>query len=193
MLKILYTLMVGIVVPVYWYDHGPVNFLWFSDIALLVMLPALWLECSFLVSMMAVGVLPMEFAWLIDFLTGGNLLGIADYMFGAGEMPIYLRVLSGFHIVLPFVMLFSLFRLGYDGRAFPAQTLLTLVILPVTYFFSDPAQNINWVYGPGNQQTIMPPLVYLGMLMMALPIVVYMPMHFILRKTVSARASSLQR
>jgi len=34
-LKIIYTLFVCALVPVYWRQYGPANFLWFSDIALL--------------------------------------------------------------------------------------------------------------------------------------------------------------
>ena len=45
---------------------------------------------------MAVGVLPFEIAWLVDFLTGGNLIGLAAYMFDE-EMGLHMRVLSGFH------------------------------------------------------------------------------------------------
>ena len=39
-----YTLFVCILVPVYWRYYGPANFLWFSDLALLIGLAALWLE-----------------------------------------------------------------------------------------------------------------------------------------------------
>ena len=49
-LKIFYTFFVCVLVPIYWRQYGPANFLWFSDIALLVMVPALWLENSLLVS-----------------------------------------------------------------------------------------------------------------------------------------------
>src|SRR5690606_35092583 len=59
-IKVVYTLFVLLLVPVYWVQHGPANFLWFSDIALLLALAALWLENRFLASMMAVGVLIPE-------------------------------------------------------------------------------------------------------------------------------------
>ena len=36
LVKILYTVGVSVVVPVYWYAYGPSNFLWFSDLALLL-------------------------------------------------------------------------------------------------------------------------------------------------------------
>jgi hypothetical protein len=59
-LKITYTVFVCALVPIYWRQYGPANFLWFSDIALLVLVPALWLENALLVSMMAVSVVFFE-------------------------------------------------------------------------------------------------------------------------------------
>ena len=66
-LKITYTVFVCVLVPVYWRQYGPTNFLWFSDIALLALVPALWLESPLLVSMMALAVLVPELAWNIDY------------------------------------------------------------------------------------------------------------------------------
>ena len=43
-IKIAYTLFICVLVPVYWVQYGPGNFLWFSDIALFVTAAALWLE-----------------------------------------------------------------------------------------------------------------------------------------------------
>jgi len=36
-LKVVYTLFVCALVPIYWREYGPANFLWFSDIALLAL------------------------------------------------------------------------------------------------------------------------------------------------------------
>ncbi len=181
-LKLAYTALVAIVIPVYWVEHGPTNFLWFSDVALIVMLPALWFENALLASMMAVGTLPFEILWLIDFILLGPL-GIADYMWGAGDMPIYLRLLSGFHFVMPPVMVFALWRLGYERRALPAQTVLAWVLLPATYLLTERGEeNINLIYGPTGPQNVIPPFVYLLMYMIVLPLAVHVPMHFLLKK-----------
>lgn len=180
-MKLIYSLMLAVIIPVYWHKHGPANFLWFSDIALLAMLLALWLENALIASMMAVGVLPFEAMWLIDFLTGGPM-GLADYMFGAGNMPVYLRVLSGFHFILPVVIIYSVYTLGYDKRALPAQIILALIILPLTYYFTVPSDNINWVYGLDGKQETMHPLLYLGLLMTGMPLLIHIPMHYLLTK-----------
>jgi hypothetical protein len=87
-IKIPYTIFVCVLVPVYWVERGPANFLWLSDIALLATVPALWMENRFLTSMMAVGVLLPELAWNMDFflrlITGFDVIGLngTGYMFG---------------------------------------------------------------------------------------------------------------
>jgi len=62
---------------------------------------------------------------------------------------LWLRALSLFHVLLPVLLLWLLYWLGYDRRALPATMLLCWVVLPVTYLFTDPAQNINWVFRLG--------------------------------------------
>src|SRR5690606_41616555 len=61
-LALLFTAMTAVIVPIYYREHGPANFLWFSDIALFGMTIALWLESPLIASMMAVGVLLPEAA-----------------------------------------------------------------------------------------------------------------------------------
>jgi hypothetical protein len=180
-----YTLFVAVLVPVYWVHYGPSNFLWFSDIALFAVLIALWRGGCLLHSMMAVGVLPLEVAWTVDFLMGGQAIGLAAYMFDA-ESPLYLRALSLFHLFLPPLIVWMLVRQGYDRRALVAQTGLAWLVLPATRLLTAPEDNINWVYGlsePG--QTFGPPLVYLALFMVALPVLVYLPMHFLLKRLCS--------
>ena len=183
-IKVAYTLMVAVIVPVYLAYYGPANFLWFSDVALVVTGVALWLESPLLVSMMTVGVLLPELLWNITvftrLLTGVRVSGLADYMFDT-RIPKWIRALSLFHVVLPVLMLWMLHRLGYDPRALPAQTALAWVILPLTYAVTKPEDNINWVYGPGArpQRQISPPL-YLAFVLIFFPLIVYVPTHLLL-------------
>jgi hypothetical protein len=85
-LKVGQTAFVGVLVPIYWRQYGPGNFLWFSDVALLTSVPALWYESSLLASAQAVGVLVPETLWLVDFGSGlaarRTPLGLASYMTG---------------------------------------------------------------------------------------------------------------
>ena len=50
-IKVSYTLMVCAIIPIYFAQYGPANFLWFSDIALVTLVAAVWLENSLLASM----------------------------------------------------------------------------------------------------------------------------------------------
>jgi hypothetical protein len=184
-LKIAYTLMVATIVPVYLAHYGLANFLWFSDIALIVTAIALWHESRLLASMMAVGVLLPELLWNVSFfarfLTGVRVSGLADYMFDR-TIPLWIRSLSLFHVPLPLVLLWMLHTLGYDTRALPAQTALAWVILPLTYALTDPKENINWVFGPGGPpQRRLPPRLYLALVLILFPLLVYVPTHVLLR------------
>src|SRR5260370_33967266 len=56
LLKLVVTMFVAVLVPIYWRYYGPGNFLWFSDLALFLTLAALWLESPLLASTQAVSV-----------------------------------------------------------------------------------------------------------------------------------------
>lgn len=183
--KLAYTLFVCVIVAVYAVKYSPGNFLWFSDIALLGAVPALWLESSLLASMLTIGVLLPEVLWNLGYfgqlLTGKRISGLTDYMFDRGR-PLYLRALSLFHVFLPVLLLWMVIRLGYDTRALPAQTLLAWIVLPLTYWLTDPKLNVNWVFGPGSgPQQRMAPLLYLVLLMVIFPVLIYLPTHLLLQ------------
>jgi hypothetical protein len=83
---------------------------------------------------------------------------------------------------MPLVLLWMLNTLGYDPRALLAQTALAWVILPVTYAVTKPEENINWVFGPGGRpQRRLAPGVYLLLVLVVFPLIVYVPTHFLLR------------
>ncbi len=193
--KLGYTLFVIVLVPVYWLQYGPENFLWGSDIALFVTLLALWMENALLASMMALAILLPELAWNLDFfwrLVFGadsiELLG-TRYMFDT-ELPLLVRGLSLFHVMLPVLLVWLVYRLGYARRALIYQTVVAWVVLPATYLLTDPSANINWVRGLGREpQDWMPAPVYLILLMIAFPLVVYLPTHLLLKRLFAATRS----
>jgi hypothetical protein len=183
-LKLAYTAMTAVVLVIYWRKYGPANFLWFSDIALIGSTLALWLESSLIASTLAVGVLLPEALWNLSYfgrlLTGRRITGLTDYMFER-ERPLWLRALSLFHVPLSVVLLWLVWRLGYDPRALPIMLGLAWVVLPVCYFFTDPYKNINWVVGPGGEgvRTRMHPLAYLALLMFAVVPAVCLATHLL--------------
>lgn len=187
-IKVPYTIFVGFLIPVYWARHGPSNFLWFSDIALFGTMIALWFGWRLLAGMMALAVLLPEIAWNIGFFSqlfdGPDLFGLAGYMFDPST-PLHLRGLSLFHVALPPLLVWMLFRLGYDARALPAQTALAWVVLPLSYVYARaPDHNINWTLGIGGDvpQAWMPDWLWVLLLMVAFPLLLYYPTHLLLRR-----------
>jgi hypothetical protein len=192
-LKIAYTLFVCFVVPIYWRRYGPANFLWFSDIALLVTVPALWLESPLLASMMALAVALPELAWNVDFFvrltTGASLMGLSGYMFDR-SIPLFIRALSLFHVGLPLLLIWMVHRFGYDRRALIAQTFVAIIVLSLSYLFSDPRRNVNWVYGFGERpQAKVPAPWFLAFLILMFPLAIYLPTHLVLDKVFGSASS----
>lgn len=183
-MKLAHTAFLGLLVPIYWRRYGPGNFLWFSDIALIGTAIALWLESALVASMMAVGVLVPELGWTLGFfgrlLFGIRATGLAHYMFDT-RMPLWLRGLSLFHVVLPGLLLWLTWRLGYDQRALALQTLLAWIVLPATWLLTDPAKNVNWVFGPnaeGRPRRAAAPR--LALMMLLFPLCAFLPAHLLL-------------
>ncbi len=187
--KVSYTLLVVAVVPSYGVLLGPANFLWLSDVALIGMLAALWLEQRLVASMMAVAVLPLEIAWNVDafagLLAGDAPFGIAGYMFDPEER-LAIRILSGsFHVALPIVLIGTVARLRYDTRALRYQTPLTWTILIASRWLAGPAANVNFTHGfglgSGDPWTPLPGALHLALLMLGIPLAVHLPTHLVLR------------
>jgi hypothetical protein len=183
-IKLAYTLYVAVTVVVYAVKWGPGNFLWFSDIALIGTVPALWLESSLLAGMMTISILLPEVLWNLSFFvqlaTRKRVSGLTDYMFDRSK-PLYLRALSLFHVFLPVLLVWMISRLGYQRRALVAQTILAWVVLPLSYWLTKPEDNVNWVRGFNNGlQKRAHPIFYLGLLMIGFPALIYLPTHFLL-------------
>ena len=183
-LKIADTVFVTIVVVVYARTWGWANFLWFSDIALILSVPALWLESPLLASMMALAVLLADGLWNVSYfaqlLTGKRFIGLSDYMFDTGK-PRWLRTLSLFHVWLPLLLLWMVAKLGYAHAALIVMTLLCWVVLAICYFFTDPEENINWVFGfGGKRQSRRSAPMHLLLTMVGFPLLVYVPTHLVL-------------
>lgn len=190
--KIAYTAFVGVLVPFYVSQYGPANFLWFCDVAMLVTLAGLWLESPLLVSMAAVAIVLPQTLWVADLvdrlLTGSHhLVDLTGYMWDP-QIPVFIRGLSLFHGWLPFLLVWLVWRLGYDRRALWAQTLLAWAVLVLCFLVvpNPPDQaregNVNKICGLSDEtpQTSMPPWLWLGVLMAAYPVCIYVPSHLTL-------------
>jgi hypothetical protein len=195
-IKLSYSAFMAVLVPVYWHDYGPTNFLYFCDTALFLTLFGVWRESALAVSMAAVGILLPQFLWCLDFgaqCAGLKLTGMTGYMFEPNR-SLFLRGLSLFHGWLPFLLVFLVAKLGYDRRALKAWTGLALVLCLAAYFLLPPAgatladpqlpRNINYVFGfdDAHPQHWMAPGLYLAAWVLALFTLAYLPTHWLLKK-----------
>lgn len=195
-LKCAYSAFMLVLVPVYWANYGPTNFLYFCDVALLLTLVGMWKESALLVSLPAVGILLPQTLWVVDFIAGVcglRLTGMTDYMFNS-QHSLFLRGLSLFHGWLPFLLVWLVLRLGYDRRAFAGWTALSVGLCLVAWLWLPPAgavmadpavpRNVNYVYGmdDAKPQAWMSAELYLVTWMALLTTMVYGPSHLLLKR-----------
>lgn len=164
----------------------PSDFLWLSDIGLFTGALALVLNNRLLAGMTLLGTLIFDgIVWTSDllsgWLTGFHPFHATDYMFDPA-VHAAVRWLSFFHPVVPALMLWFVRRHGYDRRAFAVQSLLSAIVLLMTWLVTDPAHNINWVYGLGKPQSFVPGWLYLAGLIILIPLTCYHPVHLLMRK-----------
>jgi hypothetical protein len=200
--KLAYTAFMAVLVPVYWHFYGPTNFLYFCDVSLIISLVGIWLESPLLISMCAVGILIPQAVWVIDFISrafGYPLTGMTDYMFNANT-SLFLRGLSLFHGWLPFLLVYLVWRLGYDRRALPAWTVVAWALVLVCFFFMPPPRpdpglapvNINYVWGMSDivAQHWVPPGVWVVGMLIGMPVLLFAPVHFLLRRVMPKPVSA---
>ena len=192
--KLGFTAFMAVLVPYYWTEYGPTNFLYFCDIALFLTLLGVWTERPLFASMAAVGITLPQLAWQIDFLgllIGAAPLGLVEYM-ADESISLFARGLSLFHFWLPLLLLWMIHRHGYDRRGLVGWTVLAIPAMLVAYFllpapgdalaFPNQPANVNYVYGLSESapQTLMPAPAWLTMMLIGLPALVYLPTHLAL-------------
>jgi len=100
-------------------------------------------------------------------------------MFDPG-LSLLIRLLSLFHVVTPPLLMWAIWRLGYDRRGWKLQTLMAWIVLPINYFWR-PERDVNWVRGLFfREQHVMPGWLYLLGYLIVVPLGVYFPTHLFL-------------
>jgi hypothetical protein len=189
-LKMAWTVWLILWAPAYWRQYGTQNFLFFCDIGNFLVGLALWLESPLIFSWQATGLLLFQSLYTVDLLgalvTRRHLIGGTEYMFDPG-VPLYVRLLSLFHVVTPPLLLWAIGRLGYDRRGWKLQTLTCWIVVPINYFWR-PGFDVNWARGPFfREQHWMPGWMYLVGYLIVVPLVIYYPTHLGLERWVKGR------
>ena len=150
--RLVYSAFVAMLVPVYATHYPLTNFLWFSNLALLGGLVGAWTGAAAVTSMLLVAVGLVEMGWIADFL-GGLILGgrppfgMVGYMFDPG-IPLAVRGLSLYHLLLPIALFWMVWRFGYDEHAWRRLIPIGWAVIIVTRLVVAPEDNVNFALHP---------------------------------------------
>jgi hypothetical protein len=169
--------------PTYFRVWGWANLLHLCDVAVILSFIGIWWANPLLLSSQAVSSLAAGIFWVLDvgwrLTTGRYLIGGTDYMWDA-RYPLWVRLLSSFHVGLPLVLLWTLRRVGYDRRALGLQAAIAAVLLIVSRFLSAEI-NMNYAYrDPVFNHAWGPAPVHLVAAFIIIAGVVYWPTHLLL-------------
>jgi hypothetical protein len=169
--------------PAYFRVWGWANLLHLCDVAVILTFAGIWLANPLLLSSQAVNSVAAGFLWVLDvgwrLTTGRFLLGGTEYMWDT-RYPLSVRLLSTFHIGLPLVLLWTLWRVGYDRRALALQAAIAAVLLLLSRLLSAEL-NMNYAYrDPLFHRSWGPSPAHLAMIFVPLIVLIYWPTHLLL-------------
>lgn len=169
--------------PAYFRVWGWSNLLHLCDVAVILTFVGIWLANPLILSSQAVNSLAAGFLWVLDvgwrLASGHHLVGGTEYMWDA-QYPLWVRLLSTFHIGLPLVLLWTLRRVGYDKRALALQAAIAAVLLTISRFVS-PDLNMNYAYrDPIWHRAWGPAPAHLAITLFAIVALIYWPTHLFL-------------
>ena len=174
--------------PVYWHQYGAQNFLFYCDIGNILIAAALWLESRLIFSWQAVGLLVFQSLYAFDLLGAllfkRHFIGGTEYMFDP-KISFLVRLLGLYHVIVPPLLLWAVHRLGYDERGWKLQTATLWILLPINFFWR-PQYNVNWARGLGHEQHLVPAWLYLAAYLTLVPLLIYWPTHWALKRWAAA-------
>lgn len=187
-------LWLAVWVPAYWAVWGWANFLHLCDVAVILTCVGLWRGSSLVLSSQAVLSLAADSAWCLDvawrLFLGRHLVGGTEYMWDA-RFPLWVRLLSLFHVFLPVLLVWSLRRVGYDRRGWLLQSATTAVLLLLSRVFA-PGLNINYAYlDPIFRRSWGPTPVHLAVILLGSVALIYWPTHQVLTRLLPQSGSGL--
>jgi hypothetical protein len=172
-------------IPTYWRYWGLANFLHLCDVAVLLTSIGILVNSPVLISSQAVSSLVIDALWLLDaawrLILRRHPIGGTEYLFNE-SYPLWLRLMSLFHIVLPVLLIWALRRMGYDRRALLFQSAV-MILLFIAARFTNPSENINFVFtAPIFNRQLGPAPVHVAVSILFMVFVIYLPTHLLLKK-----------
>lgn len=169
--------------PAYVRVWGWPNLLRLCDIAVILSCAGFWWGNALLLSSQELSSLLPSGLWSLDagwrLAAGHHLFGGTEYMWDA-QYPLWVRLLSLFHVGLPLVLLWALRKVGYERRALASQAALTAAMLLVSRFVH-PELNLNYAFtDPLLHRQWGPAPVHLALILAGMIVLLYWPAHLAL-------------
>jgi hypothetical protein len=176
--------------PAYVRVWGWSNLLHLCDATVILSCIGVWWGSARLLSSQAVSALLPGVLWLLNLCwrmaTGHFLMGGTEYMWDA-QYPLWVRLLSFFHVVLPGILLWAVCKLGYDRGGLGLQAAIAAVLLVASRFLSA-GLNMNYAYrDPVFNRAWGPPPIHVGVILLGAVVLLYLPTHFILARLFPSR------
>jgi hypothetical protein len=135
----------AVYLPAYTLAYGLANFLFLCNLTAILAAIGIWTCHRVLLSSQAVAILLVSTVWTLDvagrIVLGRHLIGGTEYMWDP-QWPLFTRLLSAYHVVLPITLVLVLRRIGYDKRGYRLQCAIALAAVSAGRFFG-PQANIN--------------------------------------------------
>ena len=181
---------------VYWRTWGAANFVQLCDIAVILTCIGLWSNNALLISSQAVSALVIDLAWALDagwrLFLGRHLFGGTEYLFDT-RFPLWIRLLSLFHLAMPPLLLWAVHRTGYDRRGLELQWTIMICAL-IAARFTAPEKNMNFAFtDPFFHRALGPAPLHVAISAAFLAFVVYLPTHLLLLKLFPRHPSEAKR
>jgi hypothetical protein len=170
-------------IPAYWRVWGWQNFLHFCDVSVILACVGIWYGNRLLVSSQVLASLLPDALWSLDagwrLFTGHNLFGGTEYLWDS-RFPLWVRLLSLFHVVLPILLVAAVARIGYDRRALALQAGIAGMLLVISQAFSSNA-NMNYAFrDPVFHRAWGPAPAHILVMFVGIVVLAYWPAHLLL-------------
>lgn len=122
----------------------------------------------------------MDIVWTLDaawtLFLGHHLVGGTEYLFDS-KYPLWIRLLSLFHVVMPALMIWAICTVGYDKRGYFLQVAIALAVF-VASRFTPPAQNVNYAFtDPFFHRALGAGPIHIALTFLFMALIVYLPTH----------------
>jgi hypothetical protein len=172
-------------IPAYWHAWGWQNFLHLCDIAVILSCAGIIFGNRLLISSQTLATLIPGFVWCLDagwrVAFGHSLFGGTEYLWDASH-PLWIRMLSLFHIALPVLLVALCIRVGFDRRALVFQSGITLALLAISRWIGA-VSNINYTFfDPVFHRQLGPAPIHITIIFAGILLLFYLPAHVFLRR-----------